>query len=238
MTTIDRQSPRAPERLARDLGDRAPRPPGLLSHARRRPADRPDPRDHRPLLAVGAGDRRARGRPHAAGAGPARTRRVGQAARRLLARRLRERRPRHDGRPRPRPRDDRRALARRRDRDAVRLPISRALRAAGPGLQRRPRPRGPPAAARRDPARLRVGAAAAHPRRACSPPARPSGGRSARCACRPAPTSPRSPAASARSAIPRRARRSSRRCARCSTRAASASARSTASTSRSPCPPC
>ena len=85
---------------------------------------------------------------------------------------------------------------------------------------------------------LGVGAAAAHPRPRCSPPARPSGGRSARCACRPAPTSPRSPAASPRSATPRRARRSSRRCARCSTRAASASARSTASTSPSPCRRC
>ncbi len=38
-------------------------------------------------------------------------------------------RARHDGRPRPRPRDGRRPLARRRDRDAVRLPVPRALRA-------------------------------------------------------------------------------------------------------------
>ena len=140
-------------------------------------------------------------RPHAAGAGPARPRRVGEAARRLLARRLRERRPRHDGRPRPRPGDDRRPLARRRDRDAVRLPVPRALRAARPGLQRRPGPRGPPAAARRDPARL--GARCCR----CSPtPRLLAAGEAVGRALgrlRPAgraPTSPRSRAASPRSA--------------------------------------
>ena len=73
---------------------------------------------------------------------PARPRRVRQAARRLLARRVRERHPRPARRARPRPRDGRRALARRRRRDAVRLPVPRAhasgscsCRAAGSGAR-------------------------------------------------------------------------------------------------------
>ena len=70
---------------------------------------------------------------------PARPRRVGHAARGLLARRPRQRRPRSADRPRPRARHGRRPLARRRRRDAVRLPVPRALRAPRPRLQRRPR---------------------------------------------------------------------------------------------------
>ena len=72
-------------------------------------------------------------------AGPARPRRLGQAAGRLLARRLRQRRARPADRPRPRARDVRRALARRRRRHAARLPVPRAMRAPGPDRQRRPR---------------------------------------------------------------------------------------------------
>ena len=131
----------------------------------RGPADRPDPRDHRPLRPVGAGDRAPR-RPttrccapdllgHGESAKPR-----GDYSLGAYASGVRD----IDGRPRPRPRDDRRPLARRRDRDAVRLPVPGALRAPRARLERRPRPRGPSAAARLDPARLRVGAAAADAR--------------------------------------------------------------------------
>ena len=61
-----------------------------------------------------------------------------------------------------RPRDGGRALARRRRRDAVRLPVPGALRAARARLQRRARQGGPPAAARRGAARRRLGPADAH----------------------------------------------------------------------------
>ena len=78
---------------------------------------------------------------------------------------------------RSRPRDDRRPLARRRRRDAVLLPVPPAHRAPGAGLERRPRPRGQPDAARRRPAG-RVGAAPrSPPTRVCSARCRQSGER-------------------------------------------------------------
>ena len=67
-----------------------------------------------------------------------------------------ERHPRPARRARLRARHRRRPLARRRHRDAVRLPVPRVRRAPRAGLQRRPRQRGPPAAARGRAARLRV----------------------------------------------------------------------------------
>ena len=124
-------------------------------------------------------------------------------------------------------RDDRRPLARRRRRDAARLPVPRARRAPRAGLQRRARARGQPAAARRDAARLGVRAAAAGLARRCSTPARAVG----RCARRAlglrAGLRRRRDgrAASRRWATPRRARRSSTPRARSSTSAASASTR-------------
>ena len=86
-------------------------------------------------------------------AGPDRPRRRGDAARRLLARRPRGGDPRPADDDRGRAGDDRRPLARRRRRDAVLLPVPPAHRAPGADLQRRPRARGQPAAARRRAAR-------------------------------------------------------------------------------------
>ena len=83
--------------------------------------------------------------------------------------------------------DDRRPLARRRRRDAVLLPIPPAHRAPGADLQRRPRPRGQPAAARRRAARLGR-AAAARDAAAAGRRAR----RRRRAAARPAATPPAS----------------------------------------------
>ena len=71
----------------------------------------------------------------------ARSRRVGQAARRLLARGLRERHPGPAGRARAPAGDVRRALPRRRRGHAAGLPVPRALRATRPREQRRARPR-------------------------------------------------------------------------------------------------
>ena len=67
---------------------------------------------------------------HGGRAGPARPRRLGQAARRLLARRLRQRPARPAGRARARARDRRRPLDGRRHRDGARLPVPRARGAA------------------------------------------------------------------------------------------------------------
>ena len=62
---------------------------------------------------------------HADRAGPAWATAIGDAARRLFTRRARQRRPRRHDRARDRARDDRRPFARRRHRDAVRLPVPR-----------------------------------------------------------------------------------------------------------------
>ena len=75
---------------------------------------------------------------------PARSRPVGQAAGRLHARRLRQRHARPADRAGHRQGDPGRALLRRRGGDAVRLPVPRAHRAAGPGRLGRPRSRGQP----------------------------------------------------------------------------------------------
>ena len=137
--------------------------------------------------------------------GPDRPRRVGEAGGRLLAGRLRERRPRPARRARLRAGDAGRALARRRGGDAVRLPVRRALRAAGAGR------RAAGSAASCTPL-LR---AAALPGAELDAAVAERGGQGddrsadprtrARRACVPAPTSRRSGAASSRSVTRRRA---------------------------------
>src|SRR5215207_5631643 len=78
--------PRDPRRQpARDPRDAAARPPGRVSLWRRGAAGRPHPRDHRPLAAMGPGAREPLRLRDPAGTRPARPRRVGEAARRLLA---------------------------------------------------------------------------------------------------------------------------------------------------------
>ena len=89
---------------------------------------------------------------------PLRSRRVGQAAGGLLAQRARRDHARSPRSPRDRAGHARRALARRRHRDAVLLPLPRAGRSPRPGLQRRPGARGEPGPALRDPARRGAGA--------------------------------------------------------------------------------
>ena len=196
-------------RATRDAAARTPR---QLPHGGQRARAAAPARDHELLGDVGAGGLAA-GRPlHADRARPARPRRLGHAARRLLARRPRQRGARRRQRTRPRARDGRRALARRRDRDAVRLPVPRAHRAPGAGLQRRARPRGPSAAARRVAARRRLRAARAD--LAAAGRARPRDRRAARPR---RPRSRRATSGSSRAASPRsttraRARRSCTRC--------------------------
>ena len=97
----------------RAQGDHAPRPPRGLSQRGKRARDRARARDHLQLRHLGAGDA-VPGHPlHRDRSGPDRARRVGEAARRLLAGRLRERRARPDGR-----------------RSATRAPPSSATRSA------------------------------------------------------------------------------------------------------------
>ena len=87
----------------------AARAPRQLPHGGQRPGAAAAARDHELLGDLGA-RRLAAGRPlHADRAGPARPRRVGHAARRLLARRPRQRGARRRERARPRARDGRRA---------------------------------------------------------------------------------------------------------------------------------
>ena len=141
----------------RRVGDRAPRPPGDLPDRGGRPAGGPDPRDGQLLEALGEG-RAAAGRPlHGRRPRPARPRRLRRGPRRLLPRRPRLQHPRPADDHRDRPRHGRRPLARRRDRDAVLLPVPPAGRAPCADLERRPRPRGEPDAARRRPAGRRGG---------------------------------------------------------------------------------
>ena len=119
--------PDGEDRRAGADGARASRP---LPAGGRRPGGRADPRHHVERRHLGARDAAAAGDRTRDRARPARPRRLRQAARRLLARRVRERRARPARGARPRSRDRRRPLARRRDRDAVRLPVPRAHRAA------------------------------------------------------------------------------------------------------------
>ena len=117
----------------------AARPPGELPQVGHRIGARPDPRDHRQLADVGGRDPAAGAAPHGDRTRPARPRRIREAARRLLARRVRERRARPADRPRGRQGDDRRPLTRRRGGDAVRLPVPGAGGAAGARVERRAR---------------------------------------------------------------------------------------------------
>ena len=138
-----------------------------LPDRRQRAAGRPDPRDGQLLAPLGGG--RASGSPadHTVIApGPDRPRRLGDAARRLLARRARGEHPRPARRDRRRARDDRRPLARRRRRDAVLLPVPPAHASgsrwspAAASAARSARC----CAARRCPARRRCSRLAAQPR--------------------------------------------------------------------------
>ena len=102
--------------------------------------------------------RRDRRRPPRGRPRPLRARRLGQADGRLLAQ-LARRDPARPARPpRHRARHPRRALARRRHRDAVLLPVPRPGGPPRPRLERRPRPGGQPGAALRDAPRRRAGA--------------------------------------------------------------------------------
>ena len=133
------------------------RPRGRRPRARHR-------RQRRDLDAGAAGVRAHRLRPAPARPGAARARRVRGRGRRLLARRLRQRAARPARRARAPPGHRRRALARRRGGDAVRLPVPRDVLAA--------RARRPPAGLgpRREPGR-------------CA--SRPSPARSGCCPCWP-----------------------------------------------------
>ena len=146
-----------PRRLLR-RGRRRLRRSGRAARARNRLA----------RLAVGAGAVPAGRDLPRPGPGPAGTRPVGQAAGRLLPGRSRLRDPRPAGRPGPRPRLPGRALPGRRHRDAVRLPVPRAGRAARTRVLRRPRQGGQRLPARGDAARRRPRAPAA--RRPVGPP--------------------------------------------------------------------
>ena len=126
------------------------------------PVAAPPARDRRQLRDLGAADPRPQRRVHRDRPRHARTRLLGQAARRLLARRLRGRCPRPPAGAGPRGRDHRRPLPRRRGRDAVRLPVPPAHGAPGPGLQRRAGRGGQPGPASGDAAGLGAGAAADH----------------------------------------------------------------------------
>ena len=130
--------PRAASRSAL-RGDRAARPQGRLPGRRRRAAARAAARDHLDLGRLARGDAAARRALHGDRPRPDRPWPLGEAARRLLARRLRRRRPRPARRARLRARHGRRPLLRRRDRHAVRLPLPRVRRADGADRLRRAR---------------------------------------------------------------------------------------------------
>ena len=102
---------------------------------------------------------------------------------------------------------------RRRDRDAVRLPLPRVRRADGADLLRRPRPRGPPAAPRRHPARAPSGCCRCSRASGRCRPATRSARSPPSSASRPGPTWPSSPAATPRWSRRAPARPSSTRCA-------------------------
>src|SRR5512146_493377 len=130
-----------------------------IRHGGLGPGPRPAARSAGEPAGLGASDVGARPGFHPRRAGPVRARGVGEAARRLLpwgARRNAARPDGNAGRPEC---HHRRSFPRRRSGDAVRLPVPRAVRAAGAGQQRRPRPRDQPAAPGTDAARLRVAVA-------------------------------------------------------------------------------
>ena len=187
----------------RSARGRPARPPRDLPRRRQWADRRPDPRHDQLLAPLGGGGGAARRLPQGGRAGPDRPRRLGDAARRLLARRPRGQHPRPADDDRGRAGDDRRPLARRRRGDAVLLPVPPAHRAPRAGLQRRPRPRGQPAAARRGAA---GGLPAAAAGRAAPPGRRDRRRRRPGCA----------PAAAPRASTSRRWRG---RCARCRSRA-------------------
>ncbi len=100
-----------------------------LQGRRQRAAGRADPRHAQLLEPLAGGRPPARRRAHGHRPRPDRPRRLGGAARGLLARRPRGEHPRPARGDRHRAGDDRRALARRRRRDAVLLPVPPARRA-------------------------------------------------------------------------------------------------------------
>ena len=100
---------------------------------------------------------------HGRRTGSPRARGVRQAEAGLLPRRPRQRRPRPDDRDRDRPRHGGRPVARRRHRDATRVPAPATLRAARARVERWTRIRGLLAPARAQPARCRVPHAGALP---------------------------------------------------------------------------
>ena len=208
---------------------RPARPRAVVRRQRLRPRRALHPR-HPGLAAPVVPPRRPdRRRPPGRRAGPVRPRRVGQADGRLLAQ-LARRHPARPARP-PRHRAGHpgRALARRRHRDAVLLPLPRPGGPPRPRLQRRPRPRGQPGPALGHPPRRRAGAERHRLR------ARPRSGSRRWVAARRrsagsrAPTSARSGAASPRWATARAAARSSPPRARSSTSAGRASTPTTTS---------
>ncbi len=161
-----------PDGRGRDPGARAARaralrPPGRLPHGRGGPGDPPRARTAGLVADVAQARSRARPRSHGDRPRPARPRGVRRpGAGRLLARRARRDAARPARRARPRTRDGRRALARRRDRHELRLPLPRAGGAAGADLQRRARARRQRRPARDDPPRR--GRGDAHARRAAA----------------------------------------------------------------------
>ena len=197
----------------RGVGGRPARPRGDLPDGRQRPAGGADPRDDQLVAPLARGRRAAGRRPHRDRAGPDRPRRLGDPARRLLARRARGGDPRPAGGARDPQRDDRRPLARRRGGDAVLLAVPRPGRAPRADLERRAGAAGQPAAAARGAsrrlARARARRAPARRRRDRRTRER---ARAARLRRRPS-TSTRSRARCARSRARARGARSSRPCA-------------------------
>lgn len=149
--------------------------------------------------------------------GPARARRVGQAPRGLFGGRLRERGTRSARRPRRPAGNPCRALARRRGRDAVRLPVPGTDRTARPGRQRRQRPGGQRLPPDVDATRFAGPAPSAAPaHRSLAVGCRDRGAQCLRCRTRPGRTRPAPRGRCAPGTAPP-ARRSSGRCARRST---------------------
>ena len=190
-----RRRERSPHRRpGRSRGDpvSARRPPGgrvhgAVLHRPRVPAGlrprrlgaRPPahPRHRRQLRLLATRRRAVGGAPHGHRPGPPRTRPLGEAESGLLGGGLRQRDARPPERAGGRPGHRRRAFAGRRRGGAVRLPVSRSLRAAGPGGQRGSGPDGQPPAPRGRRPRNRIAHAAVRP--ASDPVRQPPGRRAA-----------------------------------------------------------